>query len=67
MAKMTRPRAMALSNPSAMAVVEQLERLQATEVEIARKRDADTAVLINAQHETNRLLAAMLVRMGGQP
>jgi hypothetical protein len=67
MAKMTKPRMLAGVSGPALAVVDQLERLEKTEVQIAQKRDADMAVLITEQQRTNYLLAGILVRLGGQP
>jgi hypothetical protein len=52
----SQPRMIAANDPAATAVVMQLESLEAQ----AKRLEA-------AQLETNRLLAALLVQMGGRP
>jgi hypothetical protein len=56
----SRPRMAAGADPGATAVVMQLERTE-------QKVERHLIALVNAQLETNRLLAAVLVRLGGQP
>lgn len=65
--KMSRARAAAGNNPSASAVVFQLEDLEERQIKIAEARDQHLIALVNAQLETNRLLAEILVRLGGDP
>lgn len=45
----------------------QTQQLAAVITQASMVRDAHLVALVNAQLETNRLLAAVLVRLGGQP